>query len=261
MDYTYHMHTPRCSHATGTPREYIENAQRCGMTHIGFSDHCPLMFEDGYQTYWKVPVDEGRAYCNEIAELREEYTGRLDIKIGFEMEYYPEYFEKTFENVLSYGAEYLILGQHFISSDLEHPNYVHTVMKTDSTEYLVRYADVITEAISRGVYSYVAHPDIFNFTGDEALYTKEMRRICEASLKYGTPLEINLLGIRESRNYPRELFWKIAGEVGCPVTFGTDAHKAEHASDPRSAEKAMEIVKKYNLNYIGRPTIVDIRKI
>ena len=261
MEYTYHMHTPRCSHATGTPREYIENAISSGMTHIGFSDHCPLMFEDGYQTSWKVPVEEGRDYCLEIAELRREYGEKIDIKIGFEMEYYADKFEDTFKKVLDYGAEYLILGQHFCMSEHEHPSYIHSCFETDSVERLKTYADVICEAMSRGVYTYVAHPDIFNFTGDEETYVKEMQRICEASVKYDTPLELNLLGIREGRHYPKAIFWKLAGEIGCPVVFGTDSHKAEHASDPNSAKKAYELVEKYGLNYIGRPKIIEIQKL
>ena len=258
MDYTYHMHTPRCSHATGMPREYIVNAIREGMTHIGFSDHCPLMFEDGYQTYWKVPVDEGQAYCNEIAELRREYRDRVDIKIGFEMEYYPEHFEKTFENVLSYGAEYLILGQHFISSELEHPDYVHTAMKTDNTEYLVRYADVITEAISKGVYSYVAHPDFTCFTGDDNIYEKEIMRLALASKELDIPLEINLLGVRYGKFYPADKFWRVVGMIGSPVTVGYDAHNATDLLNKDQLRTAEEIIRRHGLNYVGAPRLRKI---
>ena len=231
------------------------------MTHIGFSDHCPLQFDDGYQTYWKVPVEQGEDYCKEIAILRDKYRDKIDIKIGFEMEFYPNLFEKTLENVIGYGAEYLILGQHFICPELEYPSYTHTVTATKSEEYLSGYADVVCSAIKTGAFTYVAHPDIFNFVGESELYRKYMRKICEASLEYNTPLEINLLGIRQKRNYPNDEFWRLAGEVSSPIVFGSDAHTAPDMYDSRSISKAEEMVNSFRLNYIGKPKIIDIRKI
>ena len=70
-----------------------------------------------------------------------------------------------------------------------------------------------------------------------------MRKICIESRRLNLPLEINLLGIRDGRAYPRQLFWQIAGEEQCPVTFGCDAHDVKSAYDGDSYEKAMSIVK------------------
>ena len=38
----YHTHTPRCHHAKGTEREYVENAIRAGIKRFGFADHSPI---------------------------------------------------------------------------------------------------------------------------------------------------------------------------------------------------------------------------
>ena len=43
-----HTHTFRCGHASGTEREYIENAIAAGFDTLGFSDHAPYVFRDGY---------------------------------------------------------------------------------------------------------------------------------------------------------------------------------------------------------------------
>ena len=43
----YHSHTPRCNHAHGEEREYIETAIKAGYSVLGFSDHSPQVF-DGY---------------------------------------------------------------------------------------------------------------------------------------------------------------------------------------------------------------------
>ena len=83
-----------------------------------------------------------------------------------------------------------------------------------------------------------------------------MRRICAAARQKSIPLEINLLGIRDGRHYPREAFWRFAGEEGVPVTFGFDAHDPKSACDEASIPTAMALVEKYHLNYIGEPTLV-----
>ena len=47
----YHTHTSRCHHAIGEDREYVEHAIAHGMKELGFSDHCPWVFDDGYIFY------------------------------------------------------------------------------------------------------------------------------------------------------------------------------------------------------------------
>ena len=118
----------------------------------------------------------------------------------------------------------------------------------------------VLAAMDTGLFTYVAHPDIMHFTGDSALYERQMRRICVAAREKQIPLEINLLGIRDNRHYPREEFWRFAGEEGSPVTFGFDAHDPQSAYDEASIPVAMQMVRDYHLNYIGKPTLIPLNK-
>ena len=257
MDYNYHTHTPRCQHASGTPEEYILRAMENGIKYMGFSDHAPFVFPDGYESGHRVPVSEAEDYISELRQLKEKYADKIDIKIGFEMEYYPAYFEEMLKFVRKLGAEYLILGEHYLYN--EHPDGFPSIWENDKTEELKLYVSYVVDAIKTGVFTYVAHPDIFNYTGDDIeAYRREMRKICIASREYDVPLEINFLGIRGDRNYPNDVFLEIAGEEKSPVMFGFDAHSTEAAYDGKSILKAKELVKKYNLNYIGRPEIKSI---
>ena len=253
MDYNYHTHTHRCSHASGTEEEYVKRAVENGIKYMGFSDHVPLRFSDGTESGYRVPVSDAKEYCREIKALAEKYKDKIDIKVGFEMEYYPEYFDKTIESVVEYGAEYLILGQHYTAPENIVVN--QTISETDSVEDLCKYTSLVVSAMKTGVYTYVAHPDIFNFTGDVSLYKDEMRKICVASRELNVPLEINFLGIRDNRIYPKDLFWQIAGEEKSPVVFGFDAHDVLSAFDGDSLEEANALVEKYGLNYIGKPDL------
>ena len=160
-------------------------------------------------------------------------------------------------NVRLWKADYLILGVHYLMPEND-PDVRHTCQMCDSVDLLKKYVSLVIAAMNTGVFTYVAHPDVFYFTGDDELYKNEMRKICIESKKLNIPLEINFLGIRDGRAYPRMLFWEIAGEEKCPVTFGFDSHDAKNAYDGESYEKAMAMVEKYKLNYIGKPDIVKL---
>lgn len=253
MDYNYHTHTFRCGHAAGTEREYLETALNHGIRRMGFSDHIAFAFPDGYESGFRVPVSEVGDYFSTLRALREEYRGRIEIRIGFETEYYPKYFDAMLRNAAAWGAEYLILGQHFIAN--EHPGGNYCGEPSGSAEGLHEYADCVIAAMETGVITYIAHPDLFHFTGSEEVYDAEMRRICRASVRTRTPLEINFLGIRGGRHYPNERFWRIAGEEHSPVTFGLDAHRPEDAFDGASLKTAQEMVGRFDLNYTDEPKL------
>lgn len=257
MTYNYHTHTARCGHATGKPEAYIKRAIENGVTHMGFSDHAPYRYPNGFQSGFRVPMEEAADYFAELSALREKYKEQVDLKIGFEMEYFPTYFADMLKTVTDLGAEYLILGQHYSGDEL--PNGVHTTIPTESVEELRSYVGCVVTAIKSGVFTYVAHPDVINFVGDTAVYEEEMRKICITAREADIPLEINCLGIRDHRNYPNERFWKIAGEEQAPVTIGFDAHDVKSAFDAASVKKAKALIEKYNLHYIGMPKLRPIR--
>ena len=259
MIFNYHTHTYFCGHATGTPEEYVKRAIECGVKYMGFSDHMPLKFSDGFEAGFRVKVADAKKYCSEISYLKEKYSDKIDIKIGFEMEYYEDMFDEMLKSAISYGAEYLILGQHYYEPENIH-GAKHSNEISDDEQRLKKYVKSVIKAMKTGAFSYVAHPDMFQFIGDVSVFKTEMRKICVASKEYNIPLEMNFLGIRDNRCYPNLNFWEMAGEEQSPMTFGFDAHDVMSAYDGESLERAKELIEKYNLNYIGMPEIFDIRK-
>ena len=258
MNYNFHTHTSLCSHATGTKEEYIIRALEGGIEYMGFADHIPCKYSDGYEAGYRVPEDKAMEYVEEIHFLREKYKDKIKISIGFESEYFPGYFDSMLHNAREWGAEYLILGQHFVGRD--YPDSTQTIVKTEDGEYLKEYVNSVTAGMKTEFFTYVAHPDIINFKGDTDLYKEEMQKICKISKELNIPLEINFLGIRNGRHYPNSVFWELAGKEGSPVTFGFDSHSAACAYDGESLPKAKELIKKYSLNYIGMPELILINK-
>ena len=242
-----HTHTTRCRHASGTDEEYVLQAINDGLKVLGFSDHTPFIFPDGYYTHIRMYPDELEDYVLSILSLKEKYSGQIDIKLGLEVEYYPDRMSDLLQLLAPFDLEYLILGQHWCGNEQGED---YNGNPTDDPARLTRYCDQTIEAMSTGLFSYLAHPDLLNFTSDPVFYREENIRLCESAKAYDIPLEINLQGIRAHHPYPREDFWKIAGEIGCKVVLGSDAHKPIDLVDPVAEEKALDIVQKYQLNLL-----------
>ncbi len=252
MTYNFHTHTPLCHHAVGDPRDYIEAAIRGGITEMGFSDHIPVRFPNGYDSGYRVDVAAVDAYIASLRALRDEYAREITLHIGFEAEYYPRFFDGMLENAKAWGAEYLILGQHFVRNELP-PDGFYIGNPHSDPVLLTAYVDEVIAAMHTGVFTYVAHPDIPQFRGDAAHYEHEMRRLCVAARETDTPLEINLLGIRDHRWYPCDRFWRIAGEEGASVVTGCDAHDPAAACDTASLTQANALIKHCRLRTVHPP--------
>lgn len=250
---SFHNHTWRCNHAENTEREYVENAVKGGMTRLGFSDHAPYVFENGYYSGFRMKPEQMPGYFETINALKEEYKGQIEIYAGFEAEYYPKFFDKFLNLISGYPVEFLIMGQHFIHNEMDHMDSFHS---SESVEKLKTYVRQVAEGLSTGKFACVAHPDVLFFSGDKDIYQREMLILCEAAKKYAVPLEINLLGIRDGRIYPNPDFWEVAGQTGNLVTIGSDAHRAADVYDAASYEKAMELIKRFRLKFVEPGTMI-----
>ena len=242
----YHTHTYRCGHAEGDEREYAEQAAKAGLKILGFSDHTPQDYFDTSLRNRRIRMtpEELPGYAASVRRLAAEYKGTLDIRLGVEAEYYPKYFSRLLQMLRENGVEYMILGQHFLGNAI---GDVYSGRRTEDENTLVRYVSQCTEALETGLFTYLAHPDLINFGGDAGIFDREMRRLCQAANRTGTPVEINLLGIREDRHYPNERFWKIAGEEGCTAVIGCDAHRPSDLPDAAGEQKALSMISRFGL--------------
>ena len=245
----YHTHTKRCHHASGEDREYVEAAIAAGIKVLGFADHCPWVFPDGYISEIRMTPAETDGYFQSLSDLRKEYAGDIRIYIGFEAEYIPELMEAQDRFLADYPVDYMILGQHSWAPE-NHSEY--TGSPTGDLSLLERYTDLVIEGMETGRYTYLAHPDVIYYTGDTADFDRNMARICQWLKENDSPVEINLLGLGGNRNYPSERFLKTAGSMGCKAILGCDAHIPSALADTALAERGMKLAEKYGLSLIDR---------
>lgn len=244
----YHTHTYRCKHAVGEDREYVEHAIRSGFKVLGFADHCPWVFHDGYVSDTRMEPSELDGYFRSLTDLKREYADDIKIYIGFEAEYIPELMEAQDRLLADYPVDYMILGQHFVKTEGSSP---YTGMPSDSVSELTEYIDSVITGMETGRYAYLAHPDLFNFTGSAETYSREFTRLCNYLKSKDLPVEINLLGVRDGRNYTSERFLAIAREVGNKVIIGCDAHTPSMLSDMAPIEKCLGLARKFSLETVS----------
>ncbi len=245
ITHNYHTHTTRCGHAVGTEREYVEAAIAAGFTTLGFADHVPYPYmKDDYYSNYRMKPEQTDDYVSTISALKEEYKDKIEILTGYEAEYYPDVFDAMIEHVESHGCDYLILGQHFIDNSRE---LWGSTWGIEREEYLAKYVELCVEGLKTGKYKYLCHPDVFKFTGDDAIFDKHYRELCREVKKLDIPLEINLWGIVNGMHYPSDRFFRIAAEEGNRVIMGCDAHASWIFGNQEYYEKAFEIVERNGL--------------
>lgn len=247
-----HTHTYRCRHASGKEREYIETALQIGMKTLGFSDHTPYPFPETHYSGVRMFINEQEDYVNTLISLREEYKDRIDIKIGYEVEYYPKHFKECLNLLNRYELDYIILGQHYLNNEYDGEC---ATAATDDANRFDRMICQMIEGMDTGVFTYVAHPDNFYFVGDKKILESQYRRLIEHAKKLSLPLELNFLGLRTGRHYPHEFFFKLCGEMNADICLGCDAHAPEHVNDAASLATANEWIEKYKLHVVENPPL------
>lgn len=228
MKVNLHTHTYRCRHAEGTDEEYVLAAIKEGYTKLGFADHTPFPYDNGYVGKSKMTVDELDGYITSINALKEKYKGQIEILLGLECESAPRFF--PYLRQVKEQMDYMILGNHGDGSI--HEKYFGNITDPERMELYVHNA---VEAMESGLFLYMAHPDLmlckYPAFDDAAKYLS--RQLCREANRLHIPLEYNLYGIMKGAKpdclgYPYGGFWEIAAEENVRAVIGVDAHDPAH---------------------------------
>lgn len=251
MKTNYHTHTTRCLHATGTDEEYVLSALKGGFEILGFADHTPWKYHTDYVADMRMLPDQLPGYVESLRALREKYKDRIQIKIGLECEYFPEYMHWLKEQIREYGLDYVIFGNHFYHTDEKFPYFGH---HTTNRDMLDLYEESAIEGMESGVYCCLAHPDLFmrSYPAWDRHCTLTARHICRTAARLHIPLEYNVgyMAYNEERGletYPCPDFWRIATNEGCTAIIGLDAH---HNTDLETAtyyDRAVQELKRLGI--------------
>lgn len=223
-----HNHTKLCNHAVGEIYEYIEKAIESGTEYLGFSDHAPMDFDPKY----RMNFDDMKNYEKNILELKEKYKDKIEILLGYEVDYLKNHMD---ERVLNAKVDYLIGSVHFIDGwGFDNPEFIGKYESEDIDYIWQKYFDTIEEMANTKLFDIVGHFDlikVFKF-----MPKKDIDIIAKNALlaikNANMVLEINGAGLRKpiKELYPSTSLLKLAFELKIPITFASDAHEPNQIS-------------------------------
>lgn len=245
----------RCGHASGTDESYIRAALSAGFDELGFSDHVP--WPSGYvNPTVRMTMGQLDGYVRAVRDLKEEFKDRISVRLGFEAEYFPAYIGWLSEMKEQYALDYLILGNHFEESD-EYGMYYGNCKRP---EHIVRYVNMTIKGLETGLFSYLAHPDLFLRAypgGLDASGRDAARDLSDCCLALDIPMEYNLhdrylYPMTHRISYPDREFFDIVREKGVRVITGVDAHEPAELSDTTQWDRAQRELEAFGEKKIDR---------
>lgn len=232
----YHTHTYRCKHASEDVKDYCHAAVEQGLQVLGISDHTAL--PDDRWPNIRMSYSELPEYSASIDAAKREFKDLVILK-GAECEFAPEYHAYFKDTLLGeLGFDYLIGAAHYFPLNGE---WVGSYGGADSVAGLRAYADYFIESMESGLFSFMAHPDLFGncyHTWDSNTINAS-RDIFAAAESLQVPLEINGYGLRKPKittdagvrcMYPWLPFWELASEYKIKAIANSDAHRPQDVS-------------------------------
>ncbi|NHN30297.1 histidinol-phosphatase [Paenibacillus agricola] len=238
MKFDLHTHHERCGHAIGTIRDYVEAGIQNGLSVIGISDHSPYFASavDREQPGIAMAKSEFSLYIAEVLRLKEEYSGKIDVLLGVESDFFPEHIQLYKQMYDQYPFDYIIGSVHLSGGvSIFNKNRFKGLTDIQLVEQKEIYYDLIEQSARSGVFQILGHIDAMRayFTPFSAVPTESVDRTLKIIGEQDIAIEINTSGKTKACGgwYPVDAVLERALHYGVRVTFGSDAHVPERVGD------------------------------
>ncbi len=237
-----HNHTKLCNHAKGEMEEYIQTAIQKDIKYFGFSDHAPMDFDKKY----RMNFNDMQQYENEVKRLKNEYKDKIEILLGYEVDFLPNHMDKR---VLKAKVDYLIGSIHFLNGwGFDNPEFIGEYKNKDIDKIWEEYFEAIKNMAKSGLFDIVGHIDLIKVF--KYLPQKEVKLIANEAIKEikkaNMVIELNMAGYKKPINdlYPSNDILELIKEHDIPITFGSDAHDSNEIC--KYEDRLQKIVKKFD---------------
>ena len=242
---------------------YARVARERGVAEIGISEHVHrfrqfreimryLYDSDGVHPYVREWLtNDFRADLDSYVDAVLSAKVDVPVRLGLEVDYLPGHMESIREILSPYPWDYLLGSVHFlgtwgfdISPDVGWPGDPVLI-----DEGWLRYWQSWQEAAACGLFSSMAHPDLFKKFGHRP-GAGASQKVAEAQAvalstvaQAGVAIEINSAGLRKpvGEIYPSLSFLQQARKLRIPITLGSDAHQADDVG--RGLREAAELAR------------------
>ena len=256
MTSDFHMHTEFSTDSDTPVREMIEGAIRKGLKKICITDH----YDQDYPYYEELGKDaftfDLEQYFKKLTPLKEEYAGRIDVRIGVEIGLQPHLgeFYKKFAN--AYPFDFIIGSVHLVHGT--DPYYQEIFQnKTDEEAYRETFIETLENIKAVDDFDVLGHMDYICRYGRHksreysyARFSDEIDAILKTLIEKGKGIEMNMSGFKYGLGFchphPDVLkrYRQLGGEI---ITVGADGHCPEHIA--YDFDKVSEILKSCGFSY------------
>lgn len=231
----YHMH-PAIVQNPERFDSFALTAIERGLDEVCITDHIPLSFSDAKD---RIPMGQLQKYCENVRKAADKYSGKLNVKLGLEIDYQP-YLSDYIEEILKTDCYDWVLGSSHI-----HVTAGAEIFSKTKNEYAKFMLENTLAAVKSGYFNAIAHIDMYkwvfrnpkrfnlpNSEFDETYNAELIDDILDAIKKAGIRLEINTHLAANTKDisniYPSRFITGKALEKGVLFSYGSDSHRPEH---------------------------------
>ena len=232
----FHTHTVYCD-GVNTAEEIVLSAIDKNMSAIGFSGHAYTPFDDSFC----MSKESAKEYKEEITRLKEKYSGKINVYLGLEMDYFSEDDGKDLDFIIG-SVHYVFKNGEYYSVDESEKVFKENIKKGwdgDFYAFCEDYYALVSDVKRKTGADIIGHFDLvtkFNegeklFSEKSPRYVKAWKSALDSLLKENCVFEINTgamaRGYRSSP-YPSIDILKKIKDVGGKAIFSSDAHDSKN---------------------------------
>ena len=227
---SYHTHS-RWSDGQTSIAAMIAAAEKINLQEFGISDHYVLTPHAETDTSWSMPVERLGEYVDEVLSLSK--TSHLTVRLGLEVDYFPENPEEIRNQLSPYPFDYLIGSVHFVDTfPVDHSaDFWAPLTQADINRIHVEYWQRVAMAAKSGLFDWLGHLDLvkkFAFRPDIDL-SDYINAALDAIVDADIAIELNTSGWDKpcQEAYPDHLILSQCARRNIPVILTADAHSPE----------------------------------
>jgi histidinol-phosphatase (PHP family) len=254
-DYHVHLHhhgpyrgvgPPLGEYPDGYIEQYVEQARLRGLSEVGFTEHLYRCVESDAVLghFWEYEpkqdlAEQTAAFIQEDRTLSlEDYVAAvvdakdrgLPVKLGLEVDFFPETIDAVLEFLDPYPWDFLIGAVHWVGGwSVDHGGAAYELARRGVRQAYEDYFALERQLAASGSVDVLAHVDVVKVHGDvlESPPLDLYAGVVEAAASSGTAVEVSSAGIYKPIDeiYPAPEFLKLFHSGGVPITLASDAHE------------------------------------
>lgn len=230
----FHTHTSYCD-GCDAPEELVKAALEKGFFALGFSSHSYIEMDKDFA----MNAEKAGKYRREIARLKEEYKGKIELYCGVEQDYFSTEPTEPYDYVIG-SVHYVLKNGEYISVDTSAEivkNAVDRLYGGDFDALAEDYFTLVSRVVQKTNADIIGHFDLVskfsekNGYGQSPRFLTAAERAVKALVPLNKPFEINTGAVARGRRsipYPSPEILKMIKEYGGKIIISSDCHDKEY---------------------------------